>query len=90
MKHCNTLSTPQNNMAGSAGAAQAGSDAKPMDLIRAEYFEMPGLSLTLNQVERLWSLDQEMADTVLHELQRLSFLRRTDKGTYVRADLGNA
>jgi hypothetical protein len=58
-----------------------------MNRIRAEYVEMPGLSLTESQVERLWSLTSDIAETLLQELQRAHFLRLTRKGTYVRADL---
>jgi len=58
-----------------------------MDLIRAEYLEMPGLSLTESQFERMWNLPPVLAQTLLEELQRLCFLRRTKKGTYVRADV---
>ena len=59
-----------------------------MRLIRAEYVEMPGLSLTEPQVERLWSLTSDLAETLLEELERVHFLRLTKNGTYVRADLG--
>jgi hypothetical protein len=58
-----------------------------MNLIRAEYLEMPGLSLTEPQVERMWNLTRDLAEILLRELQRVCFLRRTTKGTYVRADL---
>jgi hypothetical protein len=58
-----------------------------MNLIRAEYLEMPGLSLTGAQFERMWNLAPDFADRLLQELQRVCFLRRTKKGTYVRADL---
>jgi len=58
-----------------------------MDLIRAEYLEMPGLSLTGPQFERMWNLTPDLAEILLQELQRVCFLRRTKKGTYVRADL---
>jgi len=58
-----------------------------MDLIRAEYLEMPGLSLTEPQFERMWNLTPDLAETLLQELQRACFLRRTKKGTYVRADI---
>jgi len=56
-------------------------------VIRDEYVEMPGLSLTEAQVERLWNLTSDIAETLLQELQRAHFLRLTQKGTYVRADL---
>ncbi|HEX7794254.1 MAG TPA: hypothetical protein VF456_07890 [Vicinamibacterales bacterium] len=58
-----------------------------MNLIRAEYLEMPGLSLTEAQFERMWNLAPDFAERLLQELQRICFLRRTKKGTYVRADL---
>jgi hypothetical protein len=58
-----------------------------MNLIRAEYLEMPGLSLTESQFERMWNLAPPFAELLLQELQRVCFLRRTKKGTYVRADL---
>jgi hypothetical protein len=61
-------------------------DRNCLNLIRDEYVEMPGLSLTEAQVERLWSLTSDIAETLLQELQRAHFLRRTKKGTYVRAD----
>ena len=61
---------------------------KCINLIRAEYVEMPGLSLTEPQVERLWNLTSDIAETLLEELERMHFLRLTKKGTYVRADLG--
>jgi hypothetical protein len=58
-----------------------------MNLVRAEYLEMPGLSLTEAQFERMWNLSPDFAERLLQELQRVCFLRRTRKGTYVRADL---
>lgn len=62
-------------------------DTNRMYLIRAEYAEMPGLSLTLSQVQRLWDLSTDMAEMLLWELERMRFLQCTKKGTYVRADL---
>jgi hypothetical protein len=58
-----------------------------INLIRAEYLEMPGLSLTEPQVERMWNLPPVLAETLLRELQRAHFLRCTKKGTYVRCDV---
>ena len=56
-------------------------------LVRNEYCEMPGLSLTRDQAARLWCLTTALADAVLAHLVREGFLRATDRGTYVRADL---
>jgi hypothetical protein len=58
------------------------------NLIRAEYCEMAGLSLTLNQVERLWQLDRPTASALLQSLIADGFLRCTEKGAFIRADLG--
>jgi hypothetical protein len=58
-----------------------------VNLVRAEYLEMPGLSLTEVQAGRLWNLSRDIAEALLEELERARFLRRTTKGTYVRADL---
>lgn len=55
-------------------------------LIEAEYREMPGLSLTAAQVQRLWNLDRSRCDTVLDRLVRNGVLGRTALGAYrVRA-----
>lgn len=56
------------------------------DLIRAEYAEMPGLSLNAPQVERLWHLEPAWATALLSHLVETHFLLRTPRGTYVRAD----
>jgi hypothetical protein len=53
-------------------------------IIRAEYEEMPGLTLTHKQVERLWSLDEQMCDEVLADLVGRGFLVRRPDGHYAR------
>jgi hypothetical protein len=53
--------------------------------VRGEYLEMPGLSLTARQAQRLWGLDPETCEAVLEALVHSGFLRRTTRG-YVRAD----
>jgi hypothetical protein len=55
-------------------------------LVRAEYVEMPGLSLTKPQVERLWGLDAVTSEALLAALIDVKFLRRTVADAYVRAD----
>jgi hypothetical protein len=55
-------------------------------LVRAEYVEMPGLSLTKPQVERLWGLDAVTSEALLAALIDVKFLRRTVGDAYVRAD----
>ena len=59
-----------------------------LDLIRAEYREVPGLHLTQKQVQRLWGLDAKTSEAVLHALVDGRFLRRSDAGGYLRADGG--
>jgi hypothetical protein len=55
-----------------------------MHLIRVEYLEMPGLTLTRSQMERLWGLDGGTCDEVLAELLARGFLVRHPDGRYAR------
>ncbi len=57
-----------------------------LQLIRAEYREMPGLRLTKPQVQRLWGLDHMTSEALLSALVDAKFLRRTHQDAYVRAD----
>src|SRR4029077_17695286 len=57
-----------------------------LELIRAEYLEIPGLCLTKPQVERLWGLDAVTSEALLSALVDANFLRRTGKDAYVRAE----
>ena len=50
--------------------------------VEAEYREMPGLSLTAAQAQRIWGIDRPTCDEVLDELTSHGFLRRTPRGTY--------
>jgi hypothetical protein len=59
-----------------------------LQLIRAEYLEIPGLHLTESQVQRLWGLDQVTSEALLSALLDVKFLRRTRQGAYVRTDQG--
>ena len=54
--------------------------------VRAEYKEMPGLSLTMAQAQRLWALDPSTCGIVLRTLVESRFLRTTARGRYVRTD----
>jgi hypothetical protein len=53
-------------------------------VIRSEYLEMPGLSLTKQQARRLWNLDPETCDALIDEMVAAKFLRRTATECYVR------
>jgi predicted transcriptional regulator of viral defense system len=52
--------------------------------VRAEYLEMPGLCLTVDQARRLWGLDAADCHAVLHRLVAQGFLTRSTRGMYLR------
>jgi hypothetical protein len=54
--------------------------------IRDEYLDLPGLSLTLEQMQRLFRLDALTCESVTAALVDLSFLARNCHGRYVRRD----
>jgi hypothetical protein len=69
----------------------ATSDIQPAALeqlmrrVQAEYAEMPGLSMTLAQAQRLLALDRRLCETVFRVLVSRGVLRRTAQGRYIRA-----
>jgi hypothetical protein len=54
-----------------------------LELIQAEYREMPGLSLKKIQMQRLWGLDDSVCDALIDALVSARVLRRTLSGTYI-------
>ena len=52
--------------------------------VQAEYTEMPGLSVTLPQAQRLLGIDRETCVVVMKTLVDRRFLKRTDQDRYVR------
>ena len=56
-----------------------------LDIVRAEYLEMPGLRLTGRQAQRLWALDGATCDALLDRLESTHFLRRSPQGDYMLA-----
>ena len=52
--------------------------------IEGEYRELPGLSVTAIQAQRLWGLDSTTCAFVLMTLIQRGTLKRTPSGTYVR------
>ena len=54
-----------------------------LDLIRSEYAEMPGLSLSKPQIQKLWGLDAFVCDALIESLVAARVLRRTVGGMYV-------
>lgn len=54
--------------------------------IRAEFQEMPCLTLTVQQAMRLWHLDQRVCRAVLDSLVRARFLVETRRGAFRRLE----
>jgi hypothetical protein len=54
-----------------------------LELIQAEYREMPGLSLNKPQMQRLWGFDAFMCEALVDALVAARVLRRTPSGTYM-------
>ena len=52
--------------------------------IRAEYLEMPGLRLTIQQVQRLCGVERILCKTVLDSLVDAKFLCVKSDGEYAR------
>ena len=53
-----------------------------VQLVQAEYLEMPGLTLTRTQFQRLWGLETKTCDVVLEQLLAAHVLRRTARDAY--------
>ena len=51
--------------------------------IEAEFQEMPGLRLTIEQAQRLWCLEPRTCHAVLKSLIDAGVLRRTKRGLFV-------
>ncbi|MGC4084971.1 MAG: hypothetical protein QM736_23360 [Vicinamibacterales bacterium] len=54
------------------------------NLVRADYAEMPGLSVTLAQAQRLWSADERTCRVVFETLIARGLLRQTANGRFVK------
>ena len=63
-------------------------DSPMLERIRAEYLEMPGLNLTLRQMQRLCGIDRAPCLAVLDALVEAKFLHVRPDGTYVRMSEG--
>lgn len=57
--------------------------------VRGEYREMPGLSLTVSQAQRLWGLEGATCQALLDRLVDTKFLRRTRHNRFVRWDVSS-
>jgi hypothetical protein len=54
-----------------------------LEMVQAEYREMPGLSLSKSQMQRLWGFDPTVCDALVDALVAARVLRRSVSGTYV-------
>ena len=55
-----------------------------VELVQAEYAEMPGLSVTLPQAQRLWAVDRVTCEEAFSRLIARRVLRKTTQGRFVR------
>ena len=60
--------------------------ARALQRVRAEFNEMPGMSLTIDQAARLWALDLASCTAVLTALEEARFLVRVRHEVFARAD----
>jgi hypothetical protein len=65
-------------------------DQRVLERIRAEYLEMPGMKLTMEQMQRLCGIDQAMCQLVLESLVKANFLCLKSDKTYVRLTEGGS
>lgn len=66
-------------------STQRGAIRTLLERVQAEYAEMPGLSVTLPQAQRLWAVDQATCEEVFSRLMSGGVLKRTTRGRFVRA-----
>ena len=63
---------------------QTAPDEQLLHRIRSEFLEMPGLRLSPEQAQRLWTLDAQMCTRILERLVDARFLQRGSDGRYGR------
>ena len=56
-----------------------------VERVRAEFEEMPGMTLTVPQASRLFGLEQDVCQTIVERLVRSTYLRWTQAGAFTRA-----
>ena len=59
-----------------------------LDRLRAEFLEMPGLCLTMDQIHRLCGVERAMCSEAIEALVRERFLCVRPDGSYARASEG--
>jgi hypothetical protein len=56
--------------------------------VRAEFEEMPGMTLTMPQASRLFGIESELCRAVMERLVGSAYLRWTRTGAVTRGDRG--
>ena len=59
-----------------------------VERVRAEFLEMPGLQLTLEQAQRFWGIDRAACREVFDSLIEIGFLCVRPNGMYGRVSEG--
>jgi hypothetical protein len=62
---------------------------RTIERLRAEFLEMPGLRLSVVQIQRLCGVDDTMCQDVIDSLVSVKFLRANPDGTYARLSDGD-
>lgn len=60
--------------------------ARAIERARAEFLEMPGLTVTTNQATRLFAIENELCELVLATLVESRFLVKTRNATFARSE----
>jgi DNA-binding IclR family transcriptional regulator len=60
-----------------------------LERLQAEYLEMPGMRLTVQQVQRLCGVERTTCQWALDSLVSTKFLRLKEDGTYCRLTEGD-
>ncbi len=61
---------------------------RTLERLRAEFLEMPGLRLTVEQAQRLCGVEPSMCQAILDALVHAKFLKANPDGTYARVTDG--
>ena len=56
-----------------------------IDRVRAEFNEMPGMTLTVPQALKVLGLAEELCRSVVEQLVSAEYLRKTESGAVTRA-----
>lgn len=56
-----------------------------VERVRAEFDEMPGMTLTMLQASKLFGLNEELCRSVVEQLVSAEYLRKTESGAVTRA-----